>query len=373
MSLALQTSSAAAALVTSRSTGLCHPYDTANFTATVEDAHEEVVIATVHVVSSIISALCCTVVLIVSMRVPSLRRFPANMLLWKTACDLITSIVLASMNIALLVEGPQNAVVRGADMCANGLLAGLTGFCLLASPGWFFALAYNLNRSLHDPFTKPQSRMGKFHMWVWSTSLAAGLSAGGLHEYRPNLHMCYTCHGVPEVVNWLLLFGWLVAYWFLAVGFMIDAYYWMVHSRRVTERLSSRSSQLRSSILYVAIIGLQWALVTVVLLLIFEPAKQWEGYQLPRSRVGSRLLFAIVLVRRRPPPARAAAARRSRPPRAPATRAFVRASRLSPAVRHAMPRLPTRVASRACFGALAGLARGDGHGVVARDVAAGIP
>ena len=64
------------------------------------------------------------------------------------------------------------------------LLARQLGFCLLASPGWFFALAYNLNRSLHDPFTKPQSRIVKFHLFVWSTSLAVGICVGLFHEYR---------------------------------------------------------------------------------------------------------------------------------------------------------------------------------------------
>ena len=38
----------------------------------------------------------------------------------------------------------------------------------------------------------------------------------------------------------------------------------MIHSRRVTERLSSRSAQLRSSILYVAIIGSQYAATTTL-------------------------------------------------------------------------------------------------------------
>ena len=91
-------------------------------------------------------------------------------------------------------------------------------------------LAYNLNRSLHDPFTKPQSRMPKFHLWVWTTSLGAGIGVGTLHEYRPNLHMCFTCHGVPPILHWALLFGWFLAYWVLAAVFMADAYYWMVHS-----------------------------------------------------------------------------------------------------------------------------------------------
>ena len=40
---------------------------------------------------------------------------------------------------------------------------------------------------------------------------------------------------------------------------MADAWYWLVHTRRLDDRVSSRIEQLRSSIIYVAIIGVQWA------------------------------------------------------------------------------------------------------------------
>eukprot|EP00966_Prymnesium_polylepis_P319599 7376041-Prymnesium_polylepis.1 len=58
------------------------------------------------------------------------------MLLWKTAIDLLTSTVLTSINIALLVMPQTSILERGAIICNNGLLAGLVGFSLLASPGW---------------------------------------------------------------------------------------------------------------------------------------------------------------------------------------------------------------------------------------------
>jgi hypothetical protein len=112
--------------------------------------------------------------------------------------------------------------------------------------------------------------MLKFHLWVWSTSTLVGTSIGALHEYRPNLHMCWSCYGLPVLLNWMLFFAWLLVYWARAAAFMVEAWYWMVHSRRVSERLSSRSSQLRSSILYVAIIGSEWAFAAVTFALLFR-------------------------------------------------------------------------------------------------------
>ena len=204
---------------------LCNTHDVptswSNHSFTHTESIDAEVVAGAHVACSSISALCCLIVLIVSAKIPTLRKYPANMLMWKTGCDLLASLVIVGINGSLLTmraADPSTSsssidVAHGAELCEGGFLAGVTGFCLLASPGWFFCLAYNLNRSLHDPFTKPQSRMTKYHLWVWSTSLIVGLSVGALHEYRPNLHLCFTCHGLSPVMNWLLLYGWFLSYW----------------------------------------------------------------------------------------------------------------------------------------------------------------
>ena len=71
----------------------------------------------------------------------------------------------------------------------------------------------------------------------------------------------------------------------------------------VTERLSSRSSQLRSSILYVAIIGIQWALAAVTFGLIFAPSETDETGESSDGMANGfeaapfiyRVLFAVVL------------------------------------------------------------------------------
>lgn len=184
----------------------CKPSQWDGYKSTTLTAEEDRSVAIAHIVCSTISAICCIAILYASMRMRTLRRFPANMLLWKTLCDLGTSIILIAINASLLAHGDDAYLSHGASLCANGVLAGLTGFFLLASPGWFFALAYNLNRSLHDPFTKPQSRMTKFHLCVWSTSACIGLSIGVLHEYRPNLHSAprRQRHLLPAVPSHLL-------------------------------------------------------------------------------------------------------------------------------------------------------------------------
>ncbi|KAL1520274.1 hypothetical protein AB1Y20_023742 [Prymnesium parvum] len=163
------------------------------------------------------------------------------------------------------------------------------------TPHLFCALAVNLNRSLHDPFTKPQSRMGKFHYWIWGSSLSAGICAAVLHEFRPNLHMCWTCQGMSGAFSWLLLFAWLVAYWAIAAVIMLDAWYWLIHARRKTDRLSSRKTQLRSSVLHVATIGTQWILTGTSFALIFEPYENWSHPKGLPSLTPYRICFALSL------------------------------------------------------------------------------
>ena len=61
-------------------------------------------VALAHVACSTISVVCCAFVLLVSNRVDELRRFPNNMLLWKTACDLVTSGCIVAINGAILAN-----------------------------------------------------------------------------------------------------------------------------------------------------------------------------------------------------------------------------------------------------------------------------
>ena len=105
-------------------------------------------VATAHVVFSSISIACCVVLLLTAAAIEPLRRFPKPMLLWKTACDLLTGLIIVIINGLLLSASDDDYLDRGQAICRGGALAGIVGFSLLASPGWFFALAFNLNRSL---------------------------------------------------------------------------------------------------------------------------------------------------------------------------------------------------------------------------------
>ena len=176
-------------------------------------------VALAHVACSTISVVCCAFVLLVSNRVDELRRFPNNMLLWKTACDLVTSGCIVAINGAILANaaltrqganGTRTSVEVGAEVCNFGIVSFFFAASLLASPGWFFAITFNLNRSIHDPFTRPQTRMKKLHLWVWGTAAVAGVVAAALNEYRPNHHLCYVCAEFAPSLSYVLYFGWTI-------------------------------------------------------------------------------------------------------------------------------------------------------------------
>ena len=237
-------------------------------------------VAYTHLVCSGISAACCLVVLGLSACLEPVRRFPKNMLLWKTACDLVASANLIGLNAALVARG-EDYRITGHEICAVSLAghyslsAFVTGASAIASPGWFLCIAVNLNRSLHDPFTRPRSRMANFHLWVWSSSIAVGVAVSSMGDYRPNLHTCFVCH-VPlpsfadSLTDWTLLFAWVVAYWLYAVAVLVDAWRRLVGSRRNwTQRVATRLEQLETARTYVAIISVQWVFMGLVFGVIF--------------------------------------------------------------------------------------------------------
>lgn len=100
---------------------VCQAVNWNNYTISSDDS----LVASAHVAFSTISAVCCLVVLFTAVRFKSLRRFPANMLLWKTVCDLITSVVIVGINISLLRRGDADPLEYGAKLCSDGLLAGV--------------------------------------------------------------------------------------------------------------------------------------------------------------------------------------------------------------------------------------------------------
>lgn len=162
---------------------VCQSYNVLN--ATHYEWDDVQTIAMAHVIGSTFSIACCVAVILLTRVYPSTARFPSNMLVYKTVCDFLSSVIVLGINLSIL-RHVDTHLEHGSQLCENGLLAGLSAFLLLASPGWFFALAYNLNRSLHDPFTKPQSRMSKFHMGVWGVAAASSVFIGSLAECVAN-------------------------------------------------------------------------------------------------------------------------------------------------------------------------------------------
>ena len=103
---------------------VCHATQWDNVTADGIPAESRTV-SEAHVAFSMVSAICCLFVIVASLKYPTLRKFPANMLLWKTVCDLITSCIIVGINIAMLSMGPDEDYTHGSELCANGVLAGL--------------------------------------------------------------------------------------------------------------------------------------------------------------------------------------------------------------------------------------------------------
>ena len=122
-------------------------------------------VALAHVACSTISVVCCAFVLLVSNRVDELRRFPNNMLLWKTACDLVTSGCIVAINGAILANaaltrqganGTRTSVEVGAEVCNFGIVfeseyLGTSGRETLAyvvcAAGFFYVPVLHINNA----------------------------------------------------------------------------------------------------------------------------------------------------------------------------------------------------------------------------------
>ena len=130
------------------------------------------------------SALLCLLVLACFAGTPSLSRYPASMLGWRLVCDAALSLQFVLLNLPLLAGAPA------ASACSP-TLAFLAQFGMFGSLSWFACLSLDLYFSVTRPFTRPSSRLGYYHCWVWAGSALTGLVAAVRHGYRPIYHLCW--------------------------------------------------------------------------------------------------------------------------------------------------------------------------------------
>jgi len=129
------------------------------------------------------------------------RRFPSNLVFWRTTMDCMFALQFIWLN------GWQLQGAHG-DMACNATISFLTQFSLMASLCWYVLMAVNFYFSISDPFSRPAAKTRIYHVLSWSAASISAFVAALLSGYRPDFKLCWIRNTLGvNLGNWVL-------YWF---------------------------------------------------------------------------------------------------------------------------------------------------------------
>ena len=138
-----------------------------------------------YVVVSSISLAACLFLVFTYIRYKPLQKFPSNIILWRTICDMGVSAA------TMITNWPSSTVY----VC-NESVAFLTQGALIGSTCWYACLGFSLYKSVSNPFVRTESYNTKFHAFTWLLVLITGSVVANNVEFRPELRMCWTTNAV---------------------------------------------------------------------------------------------------------------------------------------------------------------------------------
>jgi 1-phosphatidylinositol-4-phosphate 5-kinase len=242
------------------------------------------------VVLSSLSCICCLIIIVASLTQPVLRRFPAPLIIFRAFCDLLFSAQFIVFTLLSSLLTSSDSSVPAACQW-NSFLA---QFAQAGSLGWFFVFSLNFYLSIADPFQRPESRMKKYHVYVWSVALATASVAASRAAYRPSLRICWTAteSGV-NYLNWIVFFLWVIAYWVISVVILGVCWLKLQRNGGLSTTLASRAESLRCSAIFVIVFTLYWLACVVIYIVIFYESAN-EAADLYETFAGALTSLGIV-------------------------------------------------------------------------------
>lgn len=98
------------------------------------------------------SVFFCVIVVCYYLGNSTFRRFPNNLVFWRTIVDMLIAISF------IVLQTRRMNLVNEKEACTP-FLAAITQFSLIASACWYAVLGFNFYVSISNPFRKPQSKL----------------------------------------------------------------------------------------------------------------------------------------------------------------------------------------------------------------------
>ena len=114
----------------------------------------------------LLTLFSCVTVLITFLSIPTWRKHPNPILVYRSLCDICLAIILVTTELYECASPGCNRIMS-VPMCLT--TAGVTQFFLWASESWFLVMAIDMVYSFESPFTDYRRNMRRYHVYVWCT------------------------------------------------------------------------------------------------------------------------------------------------------------------------------------------------------------
>lgn len=234
------------------------------------------VLSILFLIFSIASALGCSTLIYYYIKYPILRRFPSNLVFWRTVVDLIFALQFIWLN------GWAVHTIVGEAAC-NGSVAFITQFSIMASLDWYMVMAVNFYFSIENPFVRPQSRTKIYHIVSWGWAFVTAVFASFLFGYRDDFHLCWikkVSTGI-NYGNWVAYFIWIALFAILCLVILLYGQRKLSQDggRLFDVTLSKRKETLRQTRIYILVFTFYWMIAAVIWFLVFITSQNYEVIQ----------------------------------------------------------------------------------------------
>lgn len=212
-----------------------------------------------YLICSCISVIGCSTLIYLYIAYPVLRRFPSNLVFWRTVVDLIFALQFIWLNAWEVSE------TVGSTAC-NWVIAFITQFSIMASLDWYVVMAVNFYFSIENPFVKPQSKTMHYHIAAWGWAIVTAIVAATRFGYRDDFRLCWIKRSVGiNIVNWAVYFIWIAVFGLIClISLFYGARKLSQDSEFAQQTLKTRQETLRQTRIYVVVFTLYWMSAAVI-------------------------------------------------------------------------------------------------------------
>lgn len=241
---------------------------------------------------SLLSLIFCVVIILRFYLIPSLRRYPAWLLINKTVLELLSSALVIGQ---VMHRPARGTLATDSSFCTPYSFA--FQYCWIGAELWFGAMSVNLWKSIQSPFAVPAANTKRAIVFVNLVALGTAALVAGTGGGRSAFRVCYVPpRGDGAQVNWVVVLAFYIPLLINWIVSLCVAVFAVIHlSKSLRQSFQAKRREMvreRNSILFYS---LYWGLTGLLYLVaLLDEHKSAKGQFASSSHVAVAFTFLFM-------------------------------------------------------------------------------